>query len=233
MRKILILFALIVANFFVVSLHEAYTAPCYGTKTPEKREFFAGEQPYSIFKRYAEGEYGKLRSLQHFFLLSYGVTDWFSLDLKVGGGNIKQHPVGSDEIDYPTDFAGGYGFRVKFFENDDHQMKAVFGFQHISVHPGKVQLENVKNKAVLDDWQWSLLFSKGFGRVNPYLGLKWSRLDYIHWVVENRKRKMSDLTKSVGAIFGCDISITDTIWLNVEGHAVDEEAASLAIMFRF
>lgn len=37
-----------------------------------------------------------------------------SIDLKGGAGNIKQHPVGSDEIDYPANFAGGMAFVLNY-----------------------------------------------------------------------------------------------------------------------
>jgi len=208
-----------------------YAAPCYGTKLPEKKEFFVGAQTHAIFKRYLENEYGKVRSFQNFLLISYGAYDWLSIDLKGGAGNIKQHPVGNDEVDYPSNFAGGYGFRLKFY--GDKKIKAVFGFQHISVHPKSVHLGIVKNRAILDDWQVSLLASYGFKRATPYLGTRWSRVDYIHKVADARKRKMSDLTKSNGLIFGLDIPITERIWVNLEGSAFDSESAAFSINTKF
>ena len=86
------------------------SAPCYGTKMPDKQQVVMGFQVHSIMKRYLESEYGKVRSLQYFYLLSYGLNEWFSIDLKGGVGNIKQRPSTSSELDYPSSFAGGYGF---------------------------------------------------------------------------------------------------------------------------
>jgi hypothetical protein len=226
MRKIFIFFI----SFSVVSL-PIFAAPCYGTKMPPKKEFFAGFQTHSIFKRYLEDDYGKLRSLQNFFLLSYGIYDWFSIDLKGGAGNIKQHPVGSDEIDYSTGFAGGYGLRLRLYDNQ--KVKAIFGFQHISVHPKGTYVAGVKNKAILDDWQVSLLASYDFKIFTPYLGTRWSRLDYIHRVGENRKRKMSDLTKSTGLIFGIDVPFTEKVWANLEGQFLDSEAFAFSLNYSF
>jgi hypothetical protein len=208
-----------------------YAAPCYGTKMPDKKKFFAGVQSHSIIKRYLEEDYGKIRSMQHFLLISYGVFDWLSIDLKVGAGNIKQHPLGSDEVDYSSGFAGGYGFRIRLFDTGTSKM--VFGFQHISVHPRKLHLGPVKHTAVLDDWQVSLLVSHRLGKITPYLGAKWSRVDYIHWVEENRKRRMSDLTKDVGLVLGCDIPFNDRVWINLEGQAIDSEALALSLNFSF
>jgi hypothetical protein len=198
---------------------------------PREQEFFAGAQTHTIFKRYLEDQYGKLRSTQEFVLLSYGVYDWLSIDLKGGAGNIKQHPVGSDEIDYPSSFAGGYGFRLKFY--DQKNLRMVFGFQHISVHSHSVHLGSTKNRAVLDDWQVSLLVSRDIFKITPYLGTRWSRIDYIHWVGDDRKRKMSDLTKSIGFIFGLDLPVTEKAWVNLEGQLFDSEAAACSVNFRF
>lgn len=200
----------------------SYAAPCNSPKLPKKGELFGGIQTYVILKRYLENERGEVRSFQNFFKLSYGVYDWLSIDLAGGVGNIKQHPVGSDEVDYFSSFAGGYGFRIKFY--DRKKMRIIYGFHHISVHPRSTRLENVKNRAILDDWQVSLSASYDFPKCSPYLGLKWSRVDYIHWVEEDRKRNMSDLTKVLGLIRGFDIPLTRRVWLNIEGQFFDTEA---------
>ena len=209
----------------------SYAAPCYGTRMPKKNHIFIGAQSYSIFKRYLEDDYGKLRSLQHFFLLSYGVFDWLSIDLKAGSGNIKQRPITRDEVDYLSNFAGGYGFRLKFF--DEQKVKMVFGFQHISVHPKSTHLGDDKNAAILDDWQTSLLASFDFKKITPYLGTRWSRLDYIHRDLDSRKRRMSDLTKDIGFILGFDLPISEKIWINFETQAFDSEALSFSINYSF
>ncbi|MCX5702772.1 MAG: hypothetical protein NTW64_07415 [Candidatus Omnitrophica bacterium] len=226
MRKFL-LFSILTLYFSM----PVYAAPCYGTKMPGKNNFFAGLQYHGIFKRYLENEYGKVRSQQNFFLLSYGLFDWFSVDLKCGGGDIRQHPIESDEIDYPYNFSGGYGFRLKFYDKENVRM--AFGFQHISVHPKSINLTSGKNSGILDDWQVSLLASRDFKKFMPYLGTRWSRVDYIHKIWDNRKRKMSDLTKSIGLIYGLDLPITEKIWLNLEGSVFDSEEFSCSINFKF
>lgn len=226
-RKILVIFFL---SFFVTSL--SYAAPCYGTKMPKEKQFFLGVQSYSVFNRYLEKEYGQMRSLQNFFLISYGVSDWFSIDLKAGGGYIKQHPIGSDEIDHPYELGGGYGFRIHLYENE--KVNTVFGFQHISIHPTAVKVGTTKHKAVLDDWQFSLLISYKFSKFTPYLGARWSRMDHIHWVdTVNRKRERSDLTKSVGFIVGVDIALNKKVWFNLEGEFFDSEAFAFSLNYEF
>jgi len=212
-------------------LSSTYAAPCYGTKFPEKNKIFMGLQSYSVFKRYLENGNGKLRSQQEFLLLSYGLLNWLSVDLKGGAGYIKQHPSGSDELDYPTFLGGGYGFRVKLYDKQNSKM--VFGFQHISVHPHTISVEGIKHKAVLDDWQFSLLASYDFKKITPYFGTGWSRLDYIHWTDDNRNRVKSDLGKSVGLIAGCDLPISEKFWFNLEGQFFDSEALTCSVNYSF
>ena len=223
------IFLLVTSYWLLVT--SCYAAPCYGTKMPKKKEFFAGAQTHSIFKRYLEDEFGKVRSTQYFINLSYGVYDWFSIDLKGGSGNIKQHPVGSDEVDYASNFAGGYGLRLKFYDKQNKKM--VFGFQHISVHPKSTHLGDTKNQAILDDWQWSLLASYNFKKFTPYMGTRWSRIDYIHKEAGTRKRKMSDLTKSFGGILGCDFYVTEKFWFNLEGQFINSDAFACSLNYSF
>ncbi len=225
----IILFLLVISYWLFVT--NSHAAPCYGTRMPGKKEFFTGLQSHMLFKRYLEDSQGKLRSSQYFFLLSYGVFDWLAIDLKGGAGNIKQHPLGSDEMHYPTGFAGGYGFRLKFYDKEETRM--VFGFQHISVHPESKHLGSVKNKAILDDWQMSLLASHDFKKITPYLGARWSRIDYIHTVGDTRKRRASDFTKDIGLIYGMDFSLTEKIWINLEASAFDSDALACSVNYKF
>lgn len=223
--------ALLTIIIFFLFFPHSYPAPVYGTKVPEKNKFFGGFQTHIILKRHLENSLGELRSRQHFFQLSYGVYDWLTVDLKGGAGNVKQHPIGSDEIDYTSSFAGGYGLRFKFY--DKEKIKMVFGFQHISVHPRSVRIDGTKNQTILDDWQTSFLVSYDFSKITPYLGTKWSRVDYIHWIEDDRKRRMSDLTEDIGLVFGFDISLTQNSWLNLEGQFFDGEALATSVNFKF
>jgi len=84
----------VLSLFFILYLTTvSFAAPCYGPRLPEKNKIAMGLQNYTVMKRYLKDNYGKLKSMQEFLLLSYGVFDWLSIDLKGGIGNIKQHPV--------------------------------------------------------------------------------------------------------------------------------------------
>lgn len=225
-----VLFFLTVGFCLITS--KVFAAPCYGTDLIPAKSWAHGFESYILFDRDLENSYGSVRSYQHFWLLSYGVNDWLTVDLKAGFGSIKQHPVGADEVDYKTNFAGGYGFRVKLYEDLDSRIKAVAGFQHISVHPSSVRLNGVKNRSILDDWQLSFLVSKDFLKLTPYIGVKLSRVDYIHWIEEDRERRMSDLTESLGLVLGVDIPFSNDAKINIESHFFDESAVSFSIMWK-
>ena len=209
----------------------SYAAPCYGPKMPQEKQFFLGLGTYSVFNRSLEANYGKVSGLQEFFLISYGVFDWLSLDMKGGAGNIKQRSGVGGDIDYSTFLGGGYGLRARLYNSE--KTKMVFGFQHISVHPHTVSVGALKNKAVLDDWQFSFLASRNIFKVTPYVGTRWSWMNKIHWTDAVRKLEKSDLNKSVGLIAGVDIPLSKKTWLNVEGQFFDATplAGSINVAF--
>ncbi len=229
-RKLLALWVLLITNYCLL-ITDSCAAPCYGPRMPQKKEVFLGFQSHTIFKRYLEHEAGSLRSQQEFFLLSVGVLDWLSLDLKGGAGYIKQHPLGADELDYPTFLGGGYGLRLKLY--DRKKIKWIFGFQHISIHPASIHIGLTKHKAVLDDWQFLTLLAYDFKKFTPYVGTKWSRGDYIHWVDGERDLVKSDLTKSVGLVLGVDLPLTKRTWLNLEGQFIDSSAVAFSLNYSF
>lgn len=226
MRKILLCS---IIYFCIVS--QGYAAPCYGTKMPQEKKLFTGLETYSVFNRDLEKSYGKIRSLQNFFLFSYGLFDWLSLDLKGGAGNIKQRPQTGSRVNYPTYLGGGYGLRLRLYDKD--KTKMVFGFQHISVHPRTESVGVLKEKVVLDDWQFSLLVSHNVFNITPYIGTRWSRLDNIIWIDAQRNRQKSDLDKSIGLIIGTDIPINKRMWFNIEGQFLDASALAGSLKLAF
>lgn len=224
MRNVLLCFLF---YFCIFSL--SYAAPSYGTRMPAQKQFFGGLQTYYVFNRTLEGDYGKMHSLQDFFLVSYGVFDWLSLDLKGGLGNVRQRDGTGPDINYHTFLGGGYGLRLRLYDKDE--TKVIFGFQHISIHPyDRKSINNSKNKVVLDDWQFPLLVSHEFFNLRPYIGVRWSWMNQIHWTDDVRKLEKSPGT---GLIIGGDIPINKSIWFNVEGQFFDATAVTGSINFAF
>jgi hypothetical protein len=144
---------------------------------------------------------------------------------------VQQTPEGADEISYNTNFSGAYGFRVRLFRDEIKNIRAIAGFQHISVHPDSRDVEGLENDCIVDDWQLSFLLSRDYKHISPYLGCKISRNDLIHKVEGEGKRKKSE--HLFGLFTGLDIYLNDRFRLNLEGRFIDETAFSCALVHKF
>jgi hypothetical protein len=210
-------------------VRQSFSAPCYGTDMPKKGQWYKGFESNIVLERELEEPYGEIEANQYFIDLSYGLKSWLSLDGKLGIGDFTYRPDNSYKIDYDTNFAGGYGFRIRVFQQERYNLKGVLGFQHVSLHPGAENINNDKNEAILDDWQLSGLISKGFGFLTPYAGCKFSKCYLVHKVNEDtRKRRESD-EPSLGIVLGADVSIRKDWKINLEGRFIDETAFSLGL----
>jgi len=229
------------AGFVVASLLLAMTcfapsvfaAPCYGTNMPNKDKWSSGAQVHVIENRALKKDFGKVSSAQYFYQLSFGVFSWLSLDGKIGVGDVTYRPSGgSEKTNFPYNFAGGYGFRVKPYKNDNQKIEVVCGFQHISVHPTGKQINGATNYVILDDWQGSALISKKIEKFTPYAGARLIRLDLIHRINGNsRFRKKSNV--DVGAVVGTDFNLTDSSFLNFEARFIEETSFNLGFTHNF
>lgn len=208
----------------------AAAAPAYGTRLLEAGKIQFGLETYRVSELDLEDNFGRLDSVQYFGLLSYGLTDWLTVDLKGGLGDVDHQPAGGSEIHFPTYLGGGYGFRLRLLDREP--WKAVFGFQHISVHPYSINLGPDKQKVVLDDWQLSLLVSRKIRGVTPYAGVKLSRMDYIRWInTVDRKRIQPD--NNLGAILGLEVPFGERLFGRIEGQWLDAAAMSASVEWLF
>jgi hypothetical protein len=218
----------------VLALGYAEGAPCYGTKMPEQWQWFWGTEANYIFNRDLERDLGDFRCGQSFITGTLGLTDWLCFDGAVGAGFINYDPMDTTEISFDTGFAGKYGFRIKLYDQQDCPFKAVFGFQHISVHPKRRIVNNVKREVIFDDWQASLIASyNDLGRFVPYAGGKVSRGDIIERQDSAHDRRKSDDDAAFGAVGGFYFFINDEWWITCEGRYFDEEAASFSLTHSF
>jgi hypothetical protein len=199
---------------------------------PKKDKWTAGGGVHVIKNRHLRKDFGEVSSRQYFYQMSFGVFDWFSLDGKIGIGDVKYRPSSGNDTDFPANFAGGYGFRVKPYRNEAQGIETVFGFQHISVHPGSKNVNGVKNEVILDDWQISGLLSKQIGRFTPYAGARLTRLDLIHRVKGlGRERKESDV--DICPVVGADFNFTRSDFLNAEVRFVEETSFNIGFTHNF
>jgi hypothetical protein len=217
---------------FFLSTALAAAAPAYGTKMPLKNELFGGLGYYRILSRDLNKDHGNMQSAQEHVLLSYGVTDWFALDLKLSIGTIRHEAADGAVIDYNDPlWGGGYGFRMRAYESGP--VKAVLGFQHISIHPKTVKAPDAKHNAILDDWQGSALVSYDLKAFTPYTGVRYGTTDYIYRLNNDADRIYMAEDRRYDAVLGVDIPFGEKVWINLEGAGGAGTALAGSVNFRF
>lgn len=206
----------------------SYGAPAYGTHMPEKHRWIWGVEGNFITDRNLDNNQGAASGNRFFLTGSLGIFDWICFDGKIGVGDVKWHRTNGGDLDYSTNFAGGYGFRIKGYENKEWGIKTVAGFQHISVHPHGADEGNNKHQVIIDDWQGSMLVSKDIGKFVPYCGARYGTMDFIKWVNEHdRKRIKSE--DVFGLVLGADYWINSNTRVNLEGAFLDGEEFAVGI----
>ena len=229
MRKYLIYFIIII---FLLYSFKTYASPTYGTNMPHKGKYATGYQSNIIFKHDLSDSYGNVRSIQHFYELSYGVYDWLTVDGKIGIGNLRAKGGVHPKVEHNYGFAGGYGFRLRVLDDAGNKIRVMTGFQHISVHPPSRNLNGDKREEIYEDWQASLLSSKDIGIFTPFAGAKISYGNLIQ-KTNNIDRKNRPPAYYAGAVIGCNVKISKDLYISVESHFIDEVSLSTGIYYTF
>ncbi len=231
--KILILLSLCIPALLNPAV-ESSAAPSNGTRFPLKHKVELGYEYNMMFERQMDRQYGDLSSQNHFYTVSFGVFDWLSLDGKIGIGDVTQK--NSDHLprlEYNTGFAGGYGLRLRVFEYKRYGIRAIAGFQHISVHPQDRSIDDDKYESFLDDWQVSGLVAKDFKFLTLYAGLKGSDCEIVYKLNKHdKKRRFSEY--HIGLASGAEIYLFDNkARFSIEGRFFDETALSASASYLF
>jgi len=216
----------------LLAAYSLYAAPTDGTKIPYKGKYATGYQNNIIFKHDLAGNYGNVKSDQHYYTLSYGVFDWLTLDGKIGFGNVREKGGDHPKVMHNYGFAGGYGFRLRVLDDDKNKVRVVTGFQHTSTHPASRNLNGDKREAIYEDWQVSLTASKDIGRISAFAGTKLSYGNLIQRTNEI-DRKNRPPAYYAGLVLGCDIKLTKNTHVSVESHFIDETSLSSGIYYMF
>lgn len=213
-----------------------YAEPLEGTIMPPRGHWKMGFQYNQIMNQDMAYLKGDVDSQQAFYTLQYGLWDFVTLDFKLGVGDLNYHRDGQGDLDFhKTHFAGGYGFRVKLYDEatvEPSALRWIVGAHHISVHPHSYHDDqNVKQEIIWDGWQLDGLVFKPMGWWTPYLGAKVKRAFLIRKIDDERVRMKSDV--ELGGAVGCDIRLPGDWFLNLEGRFGDEEAVSAGISYIF
>ena len=199
---------------------------------PKANQAFWGLQTYTIFSQHLNKDQGDVRSQQEHILLSYGVTDWFSLDLKWSAGTVEHEANSGDKIKYNDPvWGGGYGFRLRLYESGP--VKVAGGFQHISIHPRTVKSLPEKHNVILDDWQGSVNVSYDLKTFTPYTGLRYGSTEYLHRINNDADRAYMSESRRVSAILGVDVPLTKKVWVNLEGTGGSGETLAVSLNYHF
>lgn len=206
----------------------SYAAPCYGTHRPKEKQWIWGVEGDFLINRNLKDNQGGASGNRYFLTCSYGVLNWICFDGKIGVGDVAWHNSNPGNLNYNTGFAGGYGFRIKGYENKGLGIKTVAGFQHISIHPRTTYPISDKHRVIIDDWQGSVLISKDMGNFVPYLGARYGTVDFIKWINDHDRKRIKS-AKMIGAVIGVDYLIKENTRLNIECDFIDGEELSIGI----
>jgi len=211
-----------------------FGASSNGTRLPEQGRVEFGYEYLQMFRRSLDRSYGNLKSIDNFAILSLGITDWLALDGKIGIGDLaRKGGTHLPKLEFNTAFAGGYGFRVKFFEHVKTRVRIILGGQHICVHPKERSIDRDLYTSILDDWQISGIVTRDFPHFSPYGGLKLSDCEFIY-KINNHDRKRRCSLYHIGFIFGGDFFfLKDRMRVNIEARLFDESAISVALAYLF
>ena len=221
--------ALLVIGPLILLSGISAAAPLCGPDLPGRGKWYMGFETNIVFDRDMKKGLGEAESNQYFYNISYGIYDWFSFDGKLGMGDTEFDTIEAGRMDLDLGFAGAYGARFKVYDNREKRLRGVLGFQHISVHPSKEETAGVKYSSIWDEWQISLLLSKEFGKIEPYVGVKASQLYII------RKDNLQDdwswngSGDHLGIILGSKAELPGNWYLVLEGRFVDETAFSTVV----
>ncbi|MEW6170478.1 MAG: hypothetical protein AB1472_02825 [Candidatus Omnitrophota bacterium] len=217
---------------FLILSSNLWATPSYGTDMPKKHGFFTGLEYNIIVERDLKNNNGRIKNSDKFLMLSYGIFDWLSIDLKAGAGSVTYKDSAVGDLKFRNNFAGAYGFRIKLFESKNKFLKITTAFQHISVHPKGASTPAGKYTIIVDEWFGSTLASIKLNKFVPYFGFKAGTYDVIRWIDDsNRKRFKSE--DNLGLIVGFDYWLTDKLKLNFEHHFIDEIAGSFSVGINF
>jgi hypothetical protein len=222
----------LVCGILCIAQGACLAAPLYGPNMPRQGQWYMGLEANFVFERDMKKSLGEAESRQYFYNASYGIYDWFSFDGKLGAGDARFDTIEAGLLEYDLGFSGAYGVRFKIYDDESKRLKAIFGFQHISAHPPKEKAGDVKYSAIWDEWQLSLLVSKGIRNFSPYLGVKASQLYIIRKDNLQGDWTWNGARDHFGIIVGSSVDILKDWYLNLEGRFIDETAFSAALSYR-
>ena len=207
-----------------------YAVPLEGPYFLKKNQWSFGFSANVIYRRDIESITTNIKSSQFFYCLYYGIFDWLSFDGKFGTGDIADDQYSNQKFYYNYNWGGGYGLRLKVYENDDLRM--TWGVHHISIHPDpNKNTDNLTHRAILDETQFDATVALRGDKFSPYFGAKISYARLIRRIDSERATLKEEENWAIA--LGFDYMIKNNIRFNFESRFVDEYALTCGVNYIF
>lgn len=204
----------------------AFAAPIKGPYFLKKAQFEVGIEANIIFRRDIEDITTKIKSNQYFYCMSYGLLDWLNIEGKFGTGDINDDQYNNQKFYYNYNWGGGYGLRLKIYE--DQNIKIISGVHHVSIHPDpNKNTDNLTHRAILDETQFDTIIACVGERLSPYLGAKVSHTRLIRRIDSQRATLKQE--ENYGLALGFDYMLKENVRFNFESRFIDEYALTCGL----
>jgi len=206
----------------------------------KKRQWAMGAGGGALLARKMKGDADvAVYQLGHF--RGYGLTDWLSIYGKIGGASIK---VDDPSIKRPTDSSTTHRFGLNVLSSVQLKGRIWQNAKQDWEWDGSVQYVDIRkrhtnrNEGRWHDWQFATSVAKSFGKLKPYLGVKYSMVNFTFKVRDQGTLIQQGKYKEdgpVGLFFGtdCYLGEEEDVVVNVESAYLDGAEVTVSVAHTF
>src|SRR3989338_8314618 len=171
----------------------------------------------------------------------YGLSDRVSVYLKLGAASIEIDDPAIKKVNdldsthsFGTNFMTGLALKTKLFESATHRWEWDGSLQYLDLrrrHKGKNELR-------WHEWQLATSVAKEFGRVKPYVGLKYAMVNAFYRVRQEgqllKQGRYKEKTR-LGFFLGTDCALgeSEDVILNLESAFQDGPEVTVSLAYTF
>ena len=154
-------------------------------------------------------------------------------NLRVETEDTMLYGFGATLIFYETELENStlrVGMDGKWRTVDFDIEKVVINGVSYSIPSGSVTALSLE----LTEWQFAVATSLEWQKLVPYIGVKYSNVEGTSSItISGITYENTGDESDVGIFVGCDVLVTDSMSINVEGRFIDEEAITVGCAVRF
>lgn len=170
----------------------------------------------------------------------YGVTDWLTAYVKIGGAyvEIEDPSIITTTVATAHNFGGnilsGVQLKARLWQKPDWGVEWNGAVRYTDIRAKHRE----KNEIRWHHWQLATSFAKSMGKFTPYLGLSYSKLDVDYKIRQNGRLLASGSYREdqpVDLFFGTDYILGDAedASVNVEGSLLNGGEVNVAVQYLF